>query len=462
MKLTAEQQNVFQQIEEWLKDSDKAANFSAFAGCGKTTVVSALIQKLFDADPDAKITLVAPTHAALLQLSKRISAPGASFKTVSQVLNKIPTSDNSKPNIEFVKLGRGQLNGLAIIDESSMLSASDVKDLISICDEDGHILFVGDPAQLPPVKQVSGKKLLSEIETQFTLTKIMRADNSIAEQSVLARNNGYFQPSNSEDGCVKSYENPEDLMAAFFEKIKTCSPGEAVWISRTNAEVNSINFKAHKLVTGRTEPAAGDSIRLGASSHLGKNNTIVQIEEIKPSTLGFIVKIANSESRVEVATPEIYAEKIWPQIEYLTKQFAENNGSPAMADELEAYRSIVPVSYVYAMTTHKSQGDSIPYVFANLKNIYGSSARYVALSRASKELHCTRKIEVAKCEGSRWLHKPTGNYLEIEFEQRYNAAAVTKAIAAQYPECAPSLSHIGCVLNPSHKSKSAKGWVLSE
>jgi hypothetical protein len=62
-----------------------------------------------------------------------------------------------------------------------------------------------------------------------------------------------------------------------------------------------------------------------------------------------------------------------------------------------------------------------------------------------------------------WVNKKTGDMLDIDTDLIGEASAVVEAIKAQFadkPEVIPSVSHIACVLNPSHASKSAKGWGL--
>jgi hypothetical protein len=116
------------------------------------------------------------------------------------------------------------------------------------------------------------------------------------------------------------------------------------------------------------------------------------------------------------------------------------------------------------MTAHESQGSSIPYVFANSQRLHGKRSFYVAYSRASVQLSVCNKIGKTKgvaVSGSTWTNTKLGLTLQLSSELVYEASAVVEAIKNQFAGTdTPSTSHIACVLNPSHASKSAKGWKL--
>jgi hypothetical protein len=244
-----------------------------------------------------------------------------------------------------------------------------------------------------------------------------------------------------------------------------------VYITYTNEEVQAINQAAHEAVTGRSELWRGDIVRLYASSKLGKNNSLIQIAAIKPSAGGNYIVTAEPLAddlgtfQVEVALPNQY-KRVEQQIEAIVNQFKIGFGTDIQADQLAALRAIVPIDFPYAISTHKSQGASIPVVFANSQRLHGRKSFYVAYSRAIEQLNVCKKIGKTKgvvVQGTTWTNLKTGVRLDLKPGEHLDVKAVRDAISEISVETAlvPTLSHLACVLNPSHSGKSAKSWTLT-
>lgn len=347
--LTPEQSQVIQKLKEWHKSEETAINLSAIAGGGKTYTL-AHYAKLFE----GPITLIGPTHASLVQLRQRIVAKeGTRFLTVAKALGQFPVQSNSSTELTFGSFGGKPIEGLTIVDESSMLSEYEVKSLVSLCEK---VIFSGDNNQLAPVKKKSGYKLLCELP-QLTLTKMMRAESSaILDAGLQCLKIAQYIPNSSEDSTVICHENEEQFKIEFLNRVKTEKPGDCVYITYTNAEVQEINRLAHYAVSGRNALEAGDLIRLYASSKLGKNNCIAQVSAIELNSAGnYVISTEPNDGtnyKVEVALPSQYT-KIEKHIESLVAQFKAGLGSEAMSDELKFLRAIVPIDFPYAVSTHK-------------------------------------------------------------------------------------------------------------
>ncbi len=469
---TSEQQDLLAGLRVWKADKSpeaKAANLAAFAGCGKTTVLSYFVQELVNNNEN--VIVVAPTHAALSQLKLRINAQ-AVFKTVSAAIGQIPFTSNTSCNVIFFNSKQSCLKSydLVVVDESSMLSEKEIVHLIDISNK---VVFLGDAGQLAPVKKKPGTQALLAIKTQFCLTKVMRSNDVIAAEAIKARTIPQYIPQSSPCGSIVCHDSEADLLNAFYAKLESSKLGEAVWISHTNAEVCQVNSQAHYLLTGRSaDIAPGDSVRLGTNCLLGKNNEIVEVLTSEKATIGFIVTTQPEDGtavKVNVALPEDYA-TVAKQIESIVALFKKELGSKVLEIELNALRAIVPVDFIYSVTTHKSQGASIRFAFANSQKLVGQKSFYVAYSRASEQLNCCKKITKTKgysaynatdLEGEtmNWVHK-SGLKLALPTAEALNAQSVRAAILTLAPSFAPSVSHIQCVLNPAHASKSAKGWSL--
>lgn len=465
MILTLEQQNVIVQLQNWHKDTEsKAICLQSPAGFGKTFVLAQYIQ--LQSEP---VTVIAPTHAALAVLRQKLAdntPEGTKFLTVAKALAQFPVQSNFSMEINFGSFGGKPIEGLTIVDESSMLSEFEVNSLINLCDK---VIFSGDNNQLAPVKKKSGYNALMELQ-QLTLTKMMRAESqSIVDAGFKCLTDSQFVPESSEDGTVVCHDSEAELKSEFLIRVKSEKPGNCVYITYTNLDVQEMNQVAHKAVTNRIELCSGDVVRLYASSKLGKNNALVEINTIESSFGGNYIVTTKPDGddlgihKVEVALPVQY-KKIEQQIEAIVEQFNAGFGSDILADQLAALRTIVPIDFPYAISTHKSQGSSIPVVFANSQRLHGNKSFYVAYSRASQQLHVCKKIgktKGVKVTGTTWTNLKTGAVLEVENIRDLQAVRDAISKISLEPSSVPSVSHLACCLNPSHASKSAKGWTLA-
>lgn len=153
-KLSSDQNTALEKISEFIIRFREPLGFvlNGYAGSGKTSIVGALTKAL----PCLNITpvLLSPTGRAakVLSLYSKHSA-----YTIHKYIyyNALDSSGNIKSTLKKNKAK----NSLFIIDEASMISygdeASVLDDLIKFVYEgyNCRLLFLGDPAQLPPVGQ---------------------------------------------------------------------------------------------------------------------------------------------------------------------------------------------------------------------------------------------------------------------------------------------------------------------
>jgi hypothetical protein len=470
-QLTTEQEELINALEAWydLKDENLQASLAAYAGFGKTTTLVEFVLRILSRG--VPVTIVAPTHAALGQLRIRLGEQeNLVYKTVSSALCEIPIISNHSVDINFASLGGRVFQGLLVVDEDSMISEPQALKFARLCP---RVLFSGDSGQLKPVKKKTAKAYLDSLEHKFTLSKMLRSNDVIANCALLTRTVRQYVPESTPCGSIVRFETVEELQDAFLEKIKEEKQGDVVWITYTNAEVNALNARAHKELTGRENLDVGDYLRLGANCPLGKNNEVIIVDtiELREHCYAISTKPTGDGTAhiVEVALP-IQQNYYKDKIAALVKSFQDGFGGEVEATELEYLRAVVPVDYIYCSTTHESQGASIPYVFANSQVLHGNASFYVAYSRASVALYCVTRTSKTKgfryeiTENTVWAHKKLGT-LSANSESICDASAIASAIQVCYPnnpEAWPSASHLACVCNPSHAGKSAKGWYLAE
>jgi hypothetical protein len=148
-----------------------------YAGTGKSTISKFIREYLQNSKSFKDVSYSSPTHKAntnlLIQLI-RGKVFNKNPSTIAKLLNKIKGEDNqyiTGPNNKM------PYSGVLIVDESSMIDTEDYNFLMKLAERKGTtIVFMGDPAQLPPVlsNQLSKALQFSNEQDGVELTQVMR------------------------------------------------------------------------------------------------------------------------------------------------------------------------------------------------------------------------------------------------------------------------------------------------
>ncbi len=193
IELTKDQNIIYDELINFIKSpKDNEIILIGYAGTGKTTLVTKLINDIIKIKLCKKITIAAPTHKAVNiaksklfdniedteELSKNID-----IMTIHRLLNYQSYIDTDTGEKYFAKSRvdpNWTIYDLIVVDECSMLSnqiINDISDQIKKEVNSGiKIIYVGDPAQLPPVNQPDSKIFNKDIK-KLTLDKIIRTKN---------------------------------------------------------------------------------------------------------------------------------------------------------------------------------------------------------------------------------------------------------------------------------------------
>lgn len=179
-----EQTNALNMLDAFGASDELFFTLSGYAGTGKSTIVKQFIDD-YKADKEKKyrrVAVSAPTHKAKKVVSRTTKLPGL---TIQAILGLRPNTDldNFKiSNPQFDVKAEAKIGdyNLIVIDESSMLNGDLFDLIIKKAREAGtKIVFMGDSAQLPPVKERIAKVFNSpEIQKTAHLTKVERTADS--------------------------------------------------------------------------------------------------------------------------------------------------------------------------------------------------------------------------------------------------------------------------------------------
>lgn len=244
--LTPMQEEAVQAMFNHLESEHRYFVLQGYAGTGKTTLIQEFILRLLKSDQYGhdQICLTAPTNKATKVLKTKAKEAGiGSIKTATvhsllriipqieekkdengdtiQVETFKPLADNQfeRPSDEDRAPAVGEL-AVWVIDEASMVSEellNYIDDAMNQCLEAPKVVFIGDPAQLPPI----GEKIsrVFDNDNKFVLTEVIRqaADNPIIANLTLLRNSletSYVKLSDAINGDL----NGETGMKTFFSQ----------------------------------------------------------------------------------------------------------------------------------------------------------------------------------------------------------------------------------------------------
>lgn len=172
---SAGQEQALIELERWLNSEDLVFTLSGYAGTGKTYLIKYFLKVVAS---HLRSTVSAPTHKAVRVIEKFVGKKG---QTVHKLLGLRPNTDLhtfSLNNIQYDMLGEPKICdwNIVVIDEASMIN----KDLDSYLRSrsrmyNTRLLYLGDPAQLPPVGFRASPIFVNE--RKFVLTEIIRQES---------------------------------------------------------------------------------------------------------------------------------------------------------------------------------------------------------------------------------------------------------------------------------------------
>lgn len=186
--LTADQSAAAESFAGWLQQSPDGTPFvlSGFAGSGKTFLSIHLLRQVEALG--LCWTVVAPTHKAVGVLRQALDLeglqptwyPSTIHRLLRLKLKRSADSELCEPT-EQTAMALENL-GLVLIDEASMVDST----LLGIALQCAHpfrtrLVFVGDPAQLPPVGEESSPVFAMQRAETATLTQVVRHQGPVLQ-----------------------------------------------------------------------------------------------------------------------------------------------------------------------------------------------------------------------------------------------------------------------------------------
>lgn len=405
--LTEDQQKAMNAFQQFLLDpTETVFVLSGYSGCGKSTLVRTLLDKLpgfmktvkliNPSQKDYEIALTATTNKAAENLAR---ITGSSATTIHSFLSlRVNTDYKTGVTTLTPRNWHPVENQLLFIDEASYVD-SKLLELIFKLTNKCKIVFVGDPAQLTPVKS-SNTPVFEANFNGAALTQVVRQaeGNPIVDLSTKFRhtvNTGEFF-SFKPDGHHIQHLNEMDFHQAVINEFARpdWSYADSKILAWTNKKVIAYNQFVRNQVKGSPDFHVGDYAVCNSYLQLGKTSIktdeLVEITDIAGWTEMYGVKgrFFELNGNINVFFPRSLEEAN----DRIKKAKAE--GDFSLVAHIES--GWIDLRAAYACTINKSQGSTFDKVFIDLSDVSRCNSGeqiarmlYVAVSRARSQVFLT-------------------------------------------------------------------------
>lgn len=443
---TIKQNKLLHELTQFIFDKNKDALFllKGYAGTGKTTIISTVVENLWKSGK--KAVLLAPTGRAAKVIS------GYSKKQAFTIHKKIYfPKKQSNGGVSFTMQPNKHTNTLFIVDEASMISdekqhaklfenGSLLDDLMQFVysGKNCKIVFIGDTAQLPPVKLSMSPALkadnlsfdFNKDVTEIELDEVVRQEegsgilaNATDLRVLIQSQITDFQFDVNYPDIVR-LEDGYDIQNAITDAYDgDIGVEDTAFIVRSNKRANQYNDQIRTKIRGQeNEISTGDYVMvvknnyfwLKDSSSAGfiANGDICEVMRINNIKELYGFKFAEVEVRMidypdmkpfetvllldtlSSETPSLSYEESNKLYEAVKEDFADEKSKykQFMSVKKNKYFNALQVKFSYAMTCHKSQGGQWKTVFIEQPYLPdGPSVEYLrwlytAVTRAQEKL----------------------------------------------------------------------------
>jgi exodeoxyribonuclease V len=399
------------------------------AGSGKTYLMQRLTKNMLA--KRRRIVLSAPTHKAVAVLKRKLveaDIKDVPCRTIHSVLSLTPRPRADRLVYERERDAEPVTADVVVVDECSMVS-EDLYRHIKRHLPNAFVLFVGDPAQLPPVGEVESKTFATKNRSYLTTIVRQAAGNPIlAAANIIRASQGgpadisWCSPSADEN--KHGIFLPADAAHRWMKKAFTspefdADPDTFRYLAWTNSRVHQVNELIRAWRYGANIPTPfipGESALFRApvvidGAILFANNQESRVIAIERSTFTHEIEEADGVPKWAASLPSwritlrddegfdkavhMHADEGEFQriVERIKDEAAESRLRWKHLHEFQ--QSLAQLQSVYCLTVHRSQGSTFQTAFLDLPDIRrrektnlleAQQMLYVAVTRPSQRL----------------------------------------------------------------------------
>jgi len=412
INLSVNQQEALKAIKKWIKTKERFFLLQGFAGTGKT-----FLTKMISQSDIPNLYFSATTNKASKVLENNL---GVSVKTIYSLLglkmeereDRLVLTKSDKP----IYFPRGSI---IVVDEASMVGRELLNVIISM--PAIRVIFVGDPAQLPPVNEVSSPawKTIDNESNRAILRTVMRNDNELLNMATeirsCLREKNYVSPIrqdvSAEGDGVYLFDSKREFEDHLLSKIRSVNFNETKVIAWRNDTVNYYNTIIRRKLGFTQKYEAGDIILIGKPvvrndefiAHTddeyiveeATNENYVVIDDIHDIEYWELyVKNNNQEIILKVPVDQDALNVILSRKAIEARNASKGGKRAAWMEFWDLKNYFDEVRYGYALTAHRAQGSTITEcyidqqdILCNYKSQEAFQCLYVAATRPTKRIY---------------------------------------------------------------------------
>lgn len=402
MNLTPDQDKALAEIIAAHDAGTSRHLLTGYAGSGKTTLMQHVARHF--SENKRHVVVTAPTHKAVAVLASKMAEAGLSAipcVTIHSLLSLKPKPQKAKTVLERSKLARPIIADVVIVDECSMIGeelAAWIRKLMPHV----FVLFVGDPAQLPPVNEVESQTFatksrshLGSIVRQAAGNPILDAAHVIREsqsadqedwswvRDARAEHIGVFVPGNSDKWIRQAFTS--DKFKADNDRFR--------FLCYTNDRVARVNSKIRRWIYGGDTPTPfmpGERVLMRSPAIQQENVVIATNEEVEVIDIRsgafeyeFDTRFGSDRWTAQVSSWEavlqtdaglrvpVHIARDKDELDTIESRLMTeaNKDSGRWHDRFLFLQELASVQAIYAMTVHTSQGSTFGHVFVDVPDI---------------------------------------------------------------------------------------------
>jgi hypothetical protein len=321
LKLSSDQYSAISELQSFFNSQDKVFLLKGYAGTGKTTVLSGITKAL--KENNIEFHLLGPTGRAALVMQNKTQVEASTIHKLIYNFDNLVEDEKSDHFQAYYALNTNahSEDTIYFVDEASMISNAYsenefficgtgflLNDLMSFCslnNSNRKIVFIGDPAQLPPVNMNFSPALNEETIASYNinfkqsvLSQVFRQETNsdILESATQIRTNieeenfGTFQLQTGNNDL--SIIDVADFKDSYLSLAKTSRDGidGLIVIAHSNKQTLNYNFIIRKLrynVPGNSTVRRKEKLLVTKNSYNGAypifNGTIITVQDVYDS-----------------------------------------------------------------------------------------------------------------------------------------------------------------------------------
>ncbi|GAN89833.1 bacteriophage-type DNA helicase [Gluconobacter frateurii M-2] len=422
--LTLSQKTALDEIIKAHAEGRPTHLLTGYAGSGKTTLMQEVARHFLRLKVVTVIT--APTHKATAVLRAKVDKD-VECRTIQSHLGLQPSTQGGQTTLVRAKRPQTIPDGVVIVDECSMISRELmgwIRDLLKYC----FVLFVGDPAQLPPVGEEASPSFSVPSRSHLETVVRQAAGNPILEAATVIRQSqggsvdwSWVQDARRDSSGLFIPKDVESwLRKAFTSDAFDADNDSFRYLCWTNHRVHQVNQMVRRwrygdhiempFMPGERAVARAPFSRQNEDKNRQQiaTNEEVLVMDIQASRLSYRFEACGSVAAWSTDIPSWELTVLTMSGDEITAHLVQDEQQlqaveRRLVQEAKQERkrwqhrfafqsALLNLQAVYAMTVHTSQGSTFRNVFVDLGDIRRRSGGnpletkqlcYVALTRAT-------------------------------------------------------------------------------